>query len=72
MSQPVQIGQKRVGADLPVYVIGEIGINHNGDLDIARKLIDVAARRSSFRSALQRSAFPSTSATRSGRRHGVR
>jgi sialic acid synthase SpsE len=43
MSQPVQIGQKRVGADLPVYVIGEIGINHNGDLDIARKLINVAA-----------------------------
>ena len=27
----------------PVYVIGEIGINHNGDLDIARRLIDVAA-----------------------------
>lgn len=26
-----------------MYVIGEIGINHNGDLDIARKLIDVAA-----------------------------
>jgi len=25
-----------------VYIIGEIGINHNGDLDIAKKLIDVA------------------------------
>ncbi|MGE5373165.1 MAG: N-acetylneuraminate synthase family protein [Solirubrobacterales bacterium] len=25
-----------------VYVIGEIGINHNGDLDIAKKLIDMA------------------------------
>jgi sialic acid synthase SpsE len=41
--EPVQIGRHLVGADLPVYVIGEIGINHNGDLDIARKLIDVAA-----------------------------
>tara|TARA_B100000214_G_scaffold351546_1_gene306036 strand:- start:1690 stop:2529 length:840 start_codon:yes stop_codon:yes gene_type:complete len=26
-----------------VYCIAEIGINHNGDLDIAKKLIDVAA-----------------------------
>ena len=25
------------------YIIAEIGINHNGDLDIAKKLIDVAA-----------------------------
>ena len=26
----------------PTYVIAEIGINHNGDIDIAKKLIDVA------------------------------
>lgn len=26
-----------------IFIIGEIGINHNGDLDIAEKLIDVAA-----------------------------
>ena len=25
-----------------VMVVGEIGINHNGDIDIAKKLIDVA------------------------------
>ena len=25
------------------YVIAEIGINHNGSLDTAKKLIDVAA-----------------------------
>ena len=24
-----------------IYIIAEIGINHNGDLDIARKLIKV-------------------------------
>ncbi|WP_188186705.1 N-acetylneuraminate synthase family protein [Nonomuraea sp. SYSU D8015] len=40
---PVAIGDVLVGDGEPVYVIGEIGINHNGDLDIARKLIDVAA-----------------------------
>ncbi|MFI6598270.1 N-acetylneuraminate synthase family protein [Nonomuraea sp. NPDC050536] len=40
---PVEIGDVRVGDGEPVYMIGEIGINHNGDLDIARRLIDVAA-----------------------------
>ena len=28
----------------PVYVIAEIGINHNGDVEIAKQLIDVAAQ----------------------------
>jgi YrbI family 3-deoxy-D-manno-octulosonate 8-phosphate phosphatase len=41
--RPVPIGDALVGAGQPVYVIAEIGINHNGDLDIARRLIDVAA-----------------------------
>jgi N-acetylneuraminate synthase len=39
----VKIGQRTVGDGAPCYVIGEIGINHNGDLGIARRLIDVAA-----------------------------
>ena len=26
------------------YIIAEIGINHNGDLNIARKLIDLAVK----------------------------
>ncbi|MEG3614543.1 N-acetylneuraminate synthase family protein [Isoptericola haloaureus] len=40
---PVMIGEHEVGPDKPVYVIGEIGINHNGDVEIAKQLIDVAA-----------------------------
>ena len=28
---------------MPLFIIGEIGINHNGDLEIAKKLIDLAA-----------------------------
>ena len=28
---------------MSVFIIAAIGINHNGDLDIAKKLIDVAA-----------------------------
>ena len=27
-----------------MYIIAEIGINHNGDLSIAKKLIDIACR----------------------------
>ena len=41
--QAIKIGDRSVGAGQPVYVIGEIGINHNGDIDIAKQLIDVAA-----------------------------
>ena len=39
----VKIGDRAVGDGAPVYVVGEIGINHNGDIGIARRLIDVAA-----------------------------
>jgi N-acetylneuraminate synthase len=38
----VQIGSHTVGEGQPVFVIAEIGINHNGSLAIARKLIDGA------------------------------
>ncbi len=36
----VKIGNKTIGENHPTFIIGEIGINHNGDLDIAKKLID--------------------------------
>ncbi len=39
----VQIGNRLVGEGQRVYIIAEIGINHNGSLDIARKLIEGAA-----------------------------
>ncbi len=39
----VSIGGKEIGAGRPVYVIAEIGLNHNGDVDLAMQLIDVAA-----------------------------
>ena len=37
----VSIGQRSVG-DGPVFVVAEIGINHNGDVESARRLIDAA------------------------------
>ena len=39
----VSIAGIPVGAGAPVYVIAEIGLNHNGDVEIAKRLIDVAA-----------------------------
>lgn len=44
MLQVVQIGDKLVGSGHPVYIVAEIGINHNGDIDIAKSLIDAAVR----------------------------
>jgi N-acetylneuraminate synthase len=38
----VRIGNKQLGPGHPCYVIAEIGINHNGDIDLAKRLISVA------------------------------
>lgn len=39
----IKIGKKTVGFNSPVFIIAEAGVNHNGKLDLALKLIDVAA-----------------------------
>jgi N-acetylneuraminate synthase len=39
----VTIAGRTVGPSHPCFVVAEIGINHNGDVDIARRLIDAAA-----------------------------
>lgn len=38
----IEIGDRVVGAGEPTFIIAEIGINHNGSVDIAKKLIDLA------------------------------
>lgn len=43
MTNPVKIGDRLVGDGQPCYVVAEIGINHNGDLALAKKLIDAAS-----------------------------
>lgn len=40
----VRIGERTVGEDQLVFVIAEIGINHNGSLELAQKLIEGAVR----------------------------
>jgi len=38
----VRIGERLVGKGQHCYIVAEIGINHNGDLDSAKRLISVA------------------------------
>ncbi|MEI7525810.1 MAG: N-acetylneuraminate synthase family protein [Mariniphaga sp.] len=38
----IQLNNKKIGNGNPCYIIAEIGINHNGDISIAKKLIDLA------------------------------
>ena len=40
----VRIGNHEVGAGRPCYVLAELGINHNGDMELARRTIIAAAR----------------------------
>jgi N-acetylneuraminate synthase len=38
----IKIGDHLVGDGHPTYIIAEIGINHNGDLDVCKQMIDAA------------------------------
>jgi len=42
MARAIKLGNRTVGDGQPAYIIAEIGINHNGSLDIARQMIDAA------------------------------
>ncbi|HEY5156875.1 MAG TPA: N-acetylneuraminate synthase family protein [Anaerolineales bacterium] len=42
MKREIKIGDRMVGDGYPAYIIAEIGINHNGDLDICKQMIDAA------------------------------
>lgn len=42
LERSVTVGRRVIGDGHPVYVIAEIGINHNGSLELAQKLIDGA------------------------------
>ncbi len=42
MSRTIEIAGRRVGNGEPAFIIAEIGINHNGDLEVAKMLVDAA------------------------------
>lgn len=43
MSNVVRVGNQLVGDGQPCFIVAEIGINHNGSVEIAKKLIDAAS-----------------------------
>jgi N-acetylneuraminate synthase len=43
-SMHIEISGRRVGQDYPPLVIAEIGINHNGSLEVAKQIVDAAYR----------------------------
>ncbi len=42
MGKTIKIGNSIVGENHPCYITAEIGINHNGDLDVAKRMIAAA------------------------------
>jgi N,N'-diacetyllegionaminate synthase len=42
MGKIIQLGTKRIGDKQPCFIIAEAGINHNGQLNMAKKLVDAA------------------------------
>jgi N-acetylneuraminate synthase len=44
MRREIMLGNRKVGEGHPTFIVAEIGINHNGSLEIAKNLIDVAIK----------------------------
>ena len=42
MAREIRIGEREIGDGHPIYVVAEIGINHNGDVELAKNLINAA------------------------------
>lgn len=42
MVKEIIIGNRKIGKEHPCFIIAEAGVNHNGDIKIAKRLIDVA------------------------------
>ena len=42
MSKTITIGNYKIGDEQPCFIIAEIGINHNGSVELAKKMIDIA------------------------------
>lgn len=42
MRETIKIGNKTIGEGYPCFIIAEAGVNHNGELALAKKLVDIA------------------------------
>jgi len=44
MKKKIKIANKLIGNGEPVFIIAEAGVNHNGNINLAKKLIDIAKK----------------------------
>ena len=44
MEEAIKVGKNLIGKGAPVFIIAEIGINHNGSIELAKKMIASAAK----------------------------
>ena len=42
MADVIKVGDRAIGPGNPAYIIAEVGINHNGDLEVVKRLIDAS------------------------------
>jgi len=42
MMKKIKAGNKLIGEKEPCFIIAEAGVNHNGDIELAKKLVDMA------------------------------
>jgi N-acetylneuraminate synthase len=42
LARSIRIGDRLVGDGHPTYIVAEVGINHNGEIELAKKMIDAA------------------------------
>lgn len=40
---PIRIGRREIGGDAPCFIVAEAGVNHDGRVALARRLVDIAA-----------------------------
>lgn len=55
---PLRIGDRRVGPGESVFVIAEIGINHQGNIETAKQLIDAAVAAGADAAKFQKRSLP--------------
>lgn len=44
VNKRIKVGDFEISEDTPVFIIAEAGVNHCGDIDIAKRLIDIASK----------------------------
>jgi len=66
--EAVAIGSRLVGPGRPCLLIAEVGVNHNGDVELARRLVAAAAEAGA--AGATRGRTPATRADSTNRARG--